>query len=253
MNHGDKEGKPDQEGAKLRTWFAPGTPRVRLSQIHASPNIYVIDNFLGERELKDLEVMIKCGTFDTSFVDGLPNNSRMDQQDAVISVELQHRNSSFMSFRSRQSETIRAIERRAIRVLGGHETDIEALQLVRYMPGQFFGLHHDLGNLNDDNSVELPPKLPCCKRRLATIFCYLNTLEDNTGGCTYFPACDDLRVVPQRGKAVVFCNILANGLPDPRTVHGGEAPNREIKYVGYLSVHKAATVQYSLYSRNVDS
>ena len=71
--------------------------------------------------------------------------------------------------------------------------------------------------------MELPRKNLACKRRLVTIFCYLNTLDDDEGGCTYFPKCDDLRVKPKRGRAVLWCNITQDGQPDSRTIHAGEA------------------------------
>ncbi len=138
-------------------------------------------------------------------------------------VDDSHRTSTFYSFRKLQDTKIRALEQRIANILGCWVHQIEALQLVRYLPGQFFGIHHDLGNLLEDDSVELPRKDLACKRRLVTIFCYLNSLRDEEGGCTYFPKCGDLRVKPQRGRAVLWCNITPDGKPDSRTIHAGEA------------------------------
>ena len=61
------------------------------------------------------------------------------------------------------------------------------------------------------------------KTIVLTIFCYLNSLNDDEGGCTYFPKCGDLRVKPKRGRAVLWCNITQDGQPDSRTIHAGEA------------------------------
>lgn len=138
-------------------------------------------------------------------------------------VDDSHRTSTFYSFRKLHDSKISALEQRIANILGCWVHQIEALQLVRYLPGQFFGIHHDLGNLLEDDSVELPRKDLACKRRLVTIFCYLNTLGDEEGGCTYFPKCGDLRVKPQRGRAVLWCNITPDGKPDSRTIHAGEA------------------------------
>ena len=138
-------------------------------------------------------------------------------------VDDSHRTSTFYSFRKLHDTKISALEQRIANILGCWVHQIEALQLVRYLPGQFFGIHHDLGNLLEDDSVELPRKDLACKRRLVTIFCYLNTLGDEEGGCTYFPKCGDLRVKPQRGRAVLWCNITPDGKPDSRTIHAGEA------------------------------
>jgi prolyl 4-hydroxylase len=99
---------------------------------------------------------------------------------------------------------------------------VEGLQLVRYKPGEFFGIHHDLGDLLEDDQVLLPRKQFGVKRRLVTIFVYLNDLEQGQGGCTHFPKCDNLRVTPKKGKAVLWSNITSDGSPDPATIHAGE-------------------------------
>jgi len=138
-------------------------------------------------------------------------------------IDDSHRTSTFYSFRKLHDTKITALEQRIASILGCWVHQIEALQLVRYVPGQFFGIHHDLGNLLEDDSVQLPPKKLGCKRRLVTIFCYLNTLRDGEGGCTYFPKCGHLRVKPKRGRAVLWCNITPDGKADPRTIHAGEA------------------------------
>jgi prolyl 4-hydroxylase len=79
-----------------------------------------------------------------------------------------------------------------------------------------------MGDLMDNDEVKLPKKHLAVKRRLVTLFFYLNTLEPDQGGCTYFPKCNNLRVQPKRGRVVIFSNLTADGLPDPRTIHAGE-------------------------------
>lgn len=75
--------------------------------------------------------------------------------------------------------------------------------------------------------MELPPRSLFCKRRVITIFCYLNDVEE--GGETCFPEAG-IKVKPKAGRAVVFSNIRANHEPDPRTVHAGEPPIKGVKY-----------------------
>lgn len=196
--------------------------RWTLCQVHDSPHIYVIDDFLSEIELQHLnDSIIAKSRFVRSFVD------REDNLSSEVSQE--QRTSTFVSLPKQGNSKIAAIERRAADMLGIAADQIEPLQLVRYRQDQFFGVHHDLGSLLDDGTVELPPKQAFCKRRLATFFCYLNDVET---GCTYFPECSDLRVTPTRGRAVLFCNILREGLPDPKTVHAGEPVrgNGNVKY-----------------------
>jgi len=93
--------------------------------------------------------------------------------------------------------------------------NVEPLQIVSYTEGQKFNTHHDSGTLNDDGSVDpVPP------RRVITFFLYLNSMPEGNGH-TRFPELG-LSVQPQRNTAVLFCNILPNGLPDSRLVHCAE-------------------------------
>jgi hypothetical protein len=150
-----------------------------------------------------------------------------------------HRTSTFLAFSKQHDSKIAAIEQRAADVLGTTSIHIEALQLVRYLPGQFFGVHHDLGEYDESTGVVgLPPKSYLSKRRLVTLFCYLNDLDPSAGGATCFPQATNttttnnsqnekndpnpLRITPVAGRAVLFSNVNRHGLPDPRTVHAGE-------------------------------
>ncbi|KAL3923777.1 MAG: hypothetical protein SGILL_001451 [Bacillariaceae sp.] len=80
-----------------------------------------------------------------------------------------------------------------------------------------------MGELKDDDTVERPKKDAAVKRRLVTLFCYLNTLEDGQGGETYFPKAGNRKVKPVRGRAVLWSNVKEDGQPDERTIHAGEA------------------------------
>jgi prolyl 4-hydroxylase len=222
--------------------------RIQLSRACSIPPIYVIDDFLTASELEYFQSKIKSIPFEKSFVDNMDFEKKGEQQDSTeyhdgnkndtsplmdlkktghkrqrrTMVDTHHRTSTFFSFRKLHDSRISALESRVADFLGCWVHQIEAIQLVRYLPGQFFGVHHDLGDLLENDQVTLPPKHLAVKRRLVTIFCYLNTLETDQGGCTHFPKCNGLRVRPQMGRAVLWCNITADGLPDPRTIHAGE-------------------------------
>jgi 2OG-Fe(II) oxygenase superfamily len=79
-----------------------------------------------------------------------------------------------------QAQTI-SLARSMFLVLALHSND-DIFQLVRYKPGEFFGVHHDLGDLQEDGNVALPPRDTSfgSKRRLVTLFCYLNTLPQDS-------------------------------------------------------------------------
>jgi len=225
-----KRHRPSPE--KLTTTTAPPTTNtlttlnignITLNKVFEAPNIYMIDDFLSATDLQYLHQRIRLNQrqFQKSFVDST------SPEDGKSLLDDQHRTSTFLSFAKQENAKVAAIETKAASLLGYFSTDqIEPLQLVRYAPGQFFGIHHDMGDLDESTGeVALPPKSVVVKRRLVTIFCYLNDLPPEAGGCTYFPECQHLQVSPKAGRAVVFCNIRKDGSPDPRTVHAGQVVN----------------------------
>lgn len=192
--------------------------------------------------------MAKTANFERSFVDNHSGDTIIDDY---------HRTSSFFGFQKvrkhqwgkslgvitwcltmfsslkNENPKIRSFQRRIADLFCCAEDQIEPIQLVRYKPGEFFGLHHDMGDLSPDGDVVLPQRVWYAKRRLITLFIYLNTLPEEQGGCTHFPRCDDLRINPKRGRLVMWSNVTKEGLPDPRTVHAGECvsnPHSPAKY-----------------------
>jgi hypothetical protein len=136
--------------------------QLMLARIHQSPNIYTIEHFLSATELSHLLKLIsaaKSNQFERSYV-GEDSHYDSDQ-----------RTSSFLSLSKQHDKIIANIELKAAALVGCFSTTtVEPLQLVRYTPGQFFGVHHDLGDYNDEtNTVLLPPKSCYCRRRIVTI------------------------------------------------------------------------------------
>eukprot|EP00929_Paragymnodinium_shiwhaense_P008958 TRINITY_DN112963_c0_g1_i1.p1 TRINITY_DN112963_c0_g1~~TRINITY_DN112963_c0_g1_i1.p1 ORF type:complete len:562 (+),score=66.48 TRINITY_DN112963_c0_g1_i1:70-1755(+) len=115
--------------------------------------------------------------------------------------------------RPAQTAVLDRIERRLAEAAGLRVEQLERLNLVRYAPGEFFGVHQDGGRFR--------PK---------TAFFYLNDLPaDDEGGDTYFPRLG-LGFKACEGSAVVWPNITEGGEEDHRTVHGAKAPEKGIKY-----------------------
>ncbi len=222
--------------------------RLLLDKAYDSPHIYTVDNFLTLSQLEYLHHRIqqeerqqqqKAKKGKQHGVDNGWQRSFCDTDQGTIVIDDLHRTSSFLSLPKQSDRVIRDIERTAAELFGIHVQQVEALQLVRYRPGEFFGLHHDLGELvttDEDgeqeagvvdhassSSVSLPPKsIYGIPRRVATLFCYLNTLPPQCGGATYFPLCGGLQFQPRAGRAVLFCNITPQGLPEPKTIHAGQ-------------------------------
>ena len=83
----------------------------------------------------------------------------------------------------------------------------ESLQVVRYQQGEEYTPHHDF---------VYPPTLHRHQpTRFATLLLYLN--DNFTGGETVFPRAvntqyhDGIAITPQRGRAVLFYNMLPDG------------------------------------------
>jgi len=181
----------------------PILPR-QLELIHTSPNIYFVRNFLTEIEIEYFDKM--CTQDHKAFKHSFTED---ELQQEVVSEE---RTSTYTYLTKGQDATIRSLEHRAAEIAGLTSDCLEPLQVVAYTAGQKFDTHHDAGTLADDGSVELVPP-----RRLTTLLLYLNTLP-LVQGHTEFPDLK-LSVRPERGCGVLFCNVLPDGQPDPRTIH----------------------------------
>lgn len=95
-------------------------------------------------------------------------------------------------------------------IAAASDTDVkwgEPLHILRYRPGQQYRPHHDAHAF-----------APVEKRRFATALLYLN--DGYEGGETGFPELD-ITVRGQVGDLLIFHNLDADGMPDPRMMHAG--------------------------------
>ena len=181
----------------------PLLPR-HLELVHSNPNVYFVRDFLTDNEVEYFDKM--CTQQRKAFKHSFTEN---EQQQEVISEE---RTSTYTYLTKGQDATIRNLEHRAANIAGLSSDCLEPLQVVAYTAGQQFDTHHDAGTLCEDGSVEL-----VMPRRLVTLLIYLNTLPDGQGH-TEFPELE-LSVRPEKGCGLLFCNVLGDGQPDPRTIH----------------------------------
>ena len=102
---------------------------------------------------------------------------------------------------------------------GYPEHNLEPLQAVKYLPGEYYKPHHDYYN--------------ACEtwlegNRHFTFLVYLNNVEGG-GGETRFPRLN-VSVAPRAYSALLFNNCLDNGEPDERSQHEGVAPLGGLKF-----------------------
>ena len=189
----------------------------RMELIHSQPNVYLIRDFLTQGEITyfDKICTVHSRSFKASFTEDGEKNE-------VISEE---RTSSHVHLTKGQDSTVRSIERRAAELVGLSSPAVEPLQIVSYRNGQKFDVHHDAGTMLEDGTIEL-----VTPRRLVTFFVYLNNLPPNQGH-TEFPSLK-LSVHPERGSAVVFCNVLPDGSLDNRTIHCAQPVTGNLRKYG---------------------
>jgi prolyl 4-hydroxylase len=106
----------------------------------------------------------------------------------------------------------------------------EQLTVLRYEPGQQYRPHRDYlpaGTLQMDR--------PHAGNRVRTICVYLNAVE--AGGATEFPV-PGLRIDPIPGRAVVFDNLMADGSPQPDSLHAGTPVQAGEKWLATLWIRQ---------------
>ena len=202
-----------QLGAQFHQAFFSDSPALACAQaratlLHASPNVWLLDNFVSpDQLLRLIGLLPDSDEFEPSYT--------MDGEGVKVFDE--NRTSKFFHFEHPPS-IVTLLKRKAADALGVPMDHVQEPQFVWYDPKAFFNLHHDAGLLVEDTGeIVLPTDQPL---RTATLFVYLNDLDPGIG-CTAFPALD-LRVTPKKGTAVLFPNITREGNAERSTVHAAE-------------------------------
>jgi prolyl 4-hydroxylase len=144
-----------------------------------------------------------------------------------------YRTSSNVFLPRQYNVVVQAIENR-ISIMTGYPWHFgEDLQIVRYRKGQYYKPHHDYHDPAYPGTMSV---LARGGQRVITVLMYLNTLEEADGGATYFPK-SNVTVMPERGKALLFWNIMPDGRLDESTYHEGLPPTKD-KWICTKWVHE---------------
>lgn len=114
-----------------------------------------------------------------------------------------------------ENPAVHALNRRLAAISGTAYDQGEALQILRYRPGQQYRPHLDFTPAADNI-------------RVLTVLVYLN--EGYEGGETRFLKAG-LDVKGRRGDAIVFRNAFPDRRPDPRSEHAGLPVTKGTKYL----------------------
>lgn len=109
----------------------------------------------------------------------------------------------------------------------------EDLQVVRYLPGEYFKEHHD-GCC--DNNVKCQEFINKSGQRILTVLIYLNNEFEE--GYTYFPKLN-LKLKTEPGNAIVFFPTASNSTKcHPLALHAGMPVKSGIKWICNLWFHE---------------
>jgi hypothetical protein len=219
-------GSAAPSAAPAERFPAPSLPPVELHSRPAHRDVLnrepLLEVFPGVYSAQDCEYVIAMGA------NHVQPSLTIDDHEPKL-MRSQYRTSSDFQFVTFEEDFgLRWLQWRMLEPLGVPMANVEPLVLLRYQPGEEYKPHRDY----------LPPSTPGNSphpnqpgQRVHTVFTYLADVEE--GGETDFPTIGK-RVSPVRGNAVHFVNVLANGEPDPRTLHAGLPVLRGEKWLATL-------------------
>lgn len=186
---------------------------VRFLSEHRSPHVLFVDNLLSATECDQLIALGRRNMRASTVID-------MDSGGEKFSGD---RSSSSAALTRLGSPLIARIERRLAEFAQWPIEHGEALQILRYGPGQEYRPHYDFV---DPTQPGAQPFLARGGQRVASIVMYLNTPQ--AGGGTAFP---DLGIefAAIKGHAVFFSYDCAH--PSSRTLHAGSPVLKGEKWV----------------------
>jgi len=190
----------------LSPFYLQASSLEQFEKLSHSPEIYVCDHFLSDEECDHLIKLAQPSLARSTVVDPNSVEGLVDARRTSTGM--------FLPYGCKDGVVLR-MHKRIAEVTGIPEVNGECMQVLHYDVGAEYQPHYD----SFDRSI--PGGLIHFNRggqRVATFMVYLNTPE--AGGETIFPL-DNLKIVPKKGKAVLFYNVTSSGAVDPMSFHGG--------------------------------
>jgi prolyl 4-hydroxylase len=191
------------------------TMTLQLQTISLTPRAFLIENFISDHESEEL---IRLATPKIA-------ESVIGQADSGGIFKSTTRTSSNTWIKRSTSPLIETLYRRVANVLGLDQrlltvsSNAEEIQVVHYNIGEEYQAHYDWGVRGYPES------------RFITVLLYLSDTDANSGssssgtrtgatagGETAFPK-GGFKIIPKRGNAVVFYNLLEDGNGDIDSLH----------------------------------
>jgi len=203
----DKDGEQGEVIGKMR-WKV-------LSK--SKPRLIYISNFSSEEDCEAILTHARKKLERSSVVAAAPSDSISDVRTSF---------GMFLNAPQMAEPSIGAMRRRVATIAQLPIENVEATQVLRYEPGQFYGPHPDFFDPHSEHLMR-------GGQRVATLISWLNDVPG--GGYTKFPRQPGLEVEPKKGDAILFYNCHPDGTIDPYSEHQGLPPTG--KAVKWVQVH----------------
>jgi prolyl 4-hydroxylase len=208
--HESQDGPDYQRLSEVRLTKSSSTPGLRRVPSDKL-QIYVLDDFMSASE---------CNAMLGIIGEQLrPSTVTLDRGDKYF------RTSSTCDLSLLDEPLISEIDERIAKTLGVRVPYSEGIQAQRYDLGQEFKAHTDYFERGTAEFWEYAAQQG---NRTWTFMVNLN--DGMEGGATDFPAIDE-SFPPRKGRAVIWNNLYANGVPNPDSLHSGSPVTKGHKIV----------------------
>jgi len=188
-----------------------------LRQIYYDPPIFVVDEFLNEKET-DFLIEAASDSFTPAPVVGVGNG--------VIS-ETRTSSTCYLA-----KEEVPDLTRKIASLTQKPIIHMELPQVGRYFTSQQYLPHYDAFNADEADGARFAAN---GGQRTVTVLIYLNDVA--RGGHTSFPQLGPLNIHPVRGTALVFFPATVDGHLDPRALHAA-LPAVDTKFVSQIWIRQ---------------
>jgi len=183
-----------------------GNPSAEFYQLAQSPEIYICDHFLSDQE---------CDYIIRLADPHLVRSTVVDPQSPAHLLDKRRTSQGMWIQGELIDPVVKNIQRKIAQVTQIPEANCEDIQVLHYDLGGEYQPHFDYFDTSTPGGLSHYNR---GGQRVATFMIFLENTEE--GGETIFPKAD-LKITPEKGKAILFFNVDTNDKEDPMSLHGG--------------------------------
>ena len=237
LDYADYDAMGQEDVLNLKEYREQEPLELTLKVVSVAPRVFEIDGFLSDLEVEHLLDMAKI--YNITKPNGKEKkkatktitNAWITREMSPIVDAIYHRSADMMKI---DESLLRHRNEYEQTELNSHHSIAESMHLTQYMEDQGYPPRSDAKQSSARNRYQ--------PHRFATVMFFLNDVVEESGGHTVFPLAvndkhhDGVRVVPKRGKALLFYNLLPDGNVDDLSQHSSEFLQEGEKWLGTLFV-----------------